>query len=128
LAGGWYAALYALLRDKAYQTMFARRVVLAVSVLLNLILVYNLIWGQRGAIAYKELRVRCDSLEERIARIGEANLQLGKEIRLLQSDDKYIEKMIRNRLNFVRENEILYIFPGETKGEASGAPPYETKN
>jgi cell division protein FtsB len=108
--------------------MFGRHIILAVSLLLNLVLVYNLIWGQRGAIAYKELRIRCDTLEERIRRIGDANLDLSKEIRLLQSDEKYIEKMIRNRLNFVRENEILYIFPGEKKGEASEVPPYETKD
>jgi len=108
--------------------MFARRVVFAVSVVLNLVLVYNLIWGDSGAIAYKELRSRCGTLEERIRRIADSNLALSKEIRLLQSDEKYIEKMIRNRLNFVRNNEILYIFPGETKVDSAGALPNETKD
>lgn len=108
--------------------MFARRAVLAVSIALNLVLIYNLIWGNSGAIAYKELRQRCDALEDRIALIGEESLALSKEIRLLQSDEKYIEKMIRNRLNFVRNNEILYIFPAETKREPSGALPHETKD
>ena len=108
--------------------MFARRIVLAVSLFLNMILVYNLIWGERGVIAYKELRQRCDFLEERIRQIGEDNLELSKEIRLLQSDEKYIEKVIRNRLNFVRSNEILYIFPGETNGDPAGAMPNEAKN
>jgi cell division protein FtsB len=108
--------------------MFARRLVLAVSLLLSMILVYNLIWGERGIIAYKELRLRCDSLEERIRQAGESNLELSKEIRLLQSDEKYIEKTIRNRLNFVRNNEILYIFPGETNGDSAGALPNEAKN
>lgn len=108
--------------------MIARRFVLAVSLALNLVLVYNLIWGQRGTIAYKELKLQCDKLEERIRRIGEDNLALSKEIHLLQTDEKYIEKMIRNRLNFVRSNEILYIFPGETKGEPAGAPPHEAEN
>ena len=108
--------------------MFARRLVFAVSLLLNLVLLYNLIWGERGAIAYKELRQRCDLLEERIRLAGEDNLELSKEIRLLQSDEKYIEKTIRNRLNFVRNNEILYIFPGETDGDPPGGLPNETKN
>jgi len=108
--------------------MFARRLVLAVSLLLNMVLVYNLIWGERGIIAYKELRLRCDALEERIRQAGESNLELSKEIRLLQSDEKYIEKTIRNRLNFVRNNEILYIFPGETNGDSAGALPNEAKN
>lgn len=108
--------------------MVVRRTVLALSLALTLVLVYNLIWGNSGAIAYKELRARCDALEERIRRIADSNLALSKEIRLLQSDEKYIEKMIRNRLNFVRNNEILYIFPGQEAGEASGAVPHETEN
>lgn len=108
--------------------MVARRVVFAISVLLNLVLVYNLIWGNSGAIAYEELRTRCEDLEERIQRIADSNLALSKEIRLLQSDEKYIEKMIRNRLNFVRNNEILYIFPGESQKEPSGALPDEAEN
>ena len=97
--------------------MFARRLVFVVSLLLNVVLAYNLIWGERGVIAYKELRLRCDFLEERIRQAGESNLELSREIRLLQSDEKYIEQIIRNRLNFVRGNEILYIFPGETNGD-----------
>lgn len=108
--------------------MAVRRIVLALSLVLNLVLVYNLIWGNSGAIAYKELRSRCDALDERITRIASSNLALSKEIRLLQSDEKYIEKMIRNRLNFVRNNEILYIFPGQNAGEAAGALPDEAED
>jgi len=108
--------------------MFARRLVLAVSLFLNMVLAYNLIWGERGVIAYKELRQRCDALEERIRQAGESNLELSKEIRLLQSDEKYIEQIIRNRLNFVRGNEILYVFPTEAQGDSAGALPNEAKN
>lgn len=108
--------------------MLTRRIILALVLLLNLALVYNLIWGQRGIIAYKELRARCESLETRIRSMEESNLNLSKEIRLLQSDEKYLEKTIRNRLNFVRENEILYMFPGENRGEPAGAQSYDKKN
>jgi cell division protein FtsB len=108
--------------------MFARRTILAFSLLLNFVLAYNLVWGKSGAIAYMGLRERCEVLESRIAAAGEQNLTLSREIRLLQSDAKYIEKTIRNRLNFVRGNEILYIFPAEGTGEASGAPLNEAKN
>lgn len=108
--------------------MFVRRIILIFSLFLNMVLLYTLIWGERGVIAYKELRIRCDALEERIRQAGDNNLELSKEIRLLQSDEKYIEKIIRNRLNFVRSNEILYIFPGETNGDSSGVLPNEAKN
>ncbi len=108
--------------------MVVHRIVLTVSLLLNIVLVYNLIWGERGVIAYKDLRERCSLFEADIRRLGEDNLQLSKEIRLLQSDEKYLEKVIRNRLNFVRENEILYIFPEDAQTESPGAPSHERKN
>jgi cell division protein FtsB len=108
--------------------VFVHRTVLAASLLLNLVLAYNLVWGKSGAIAYMDLRERRDVLENRIAAAGEENLALSREIRLLQSDAKYIEKTIRNRLNFVRGNEILYIFPPEESGERLGVPADEAKN
>jgi cell division protein FtsB len=102
--------------------MIARRIVLTLSIVLSVVLIYNLIWGKSGAIAYTELKERSKVLEERITRIGEQNVELSREIRLLQSDAKYIEKMIRNRLNFVRNDEVLYVFPGEAAGDTSGDP------
>lgn len=108
--------------------MLARRIVLIVSLVLNCVLLYNLVWGERGAIAYKKLKTQCDALEEKIQQVGADNLELSKEIRLLQSDEKYIEKTIRNRLNFVKNNEILYIFPDEVKGAPSGDQPHEAEN
>lgn len=109
--------------------MLIRKIILTASLLLNLVLVYALIWGQRGIIAYKELREHCAALSARIQVLGEEELALNQEISLLQAnDDKYLENLIRNRLNFVRENEILYIFPLETAGSSSGAPFHETKD
>ena len=88
---------------------------------------YNLRWCELVIISYKELRELCALLEATSLEIEDDNLSRGKEIRLLQSDDKYLEKVIRNRLNFVRENEILYIFPGGTQEEPSGGQPDERK-
>lgn len=108
--------------------MLWRRILLAVSIGLNAILLYSLIWGDKGAFAYKQLKEHCVTLQKKIHEYDAANLALSKEIRLLQADEKYQEKMIRNRLNFVRDNEILYIFPEETTAESSGAQSNETKN
>lgn len=107
--------------------MFWRRVILSVSVGLNAILLYSLIWGQDGAFAYKELKSECVNLEKKIQGLDETNLALSKEIKLLRTDDKYLEKMIRTKLNFVRDNEILYTFPDD-EADTAGAPSYEAKN
>lgn len=109
--------------------MFARRIVFAVSIVLNVVLIYNLIWGDRGIIAYKDLRSRCATLQADLDKTHKSNQDLSQEIRLLQSDDKYLEKVIRNRMNFVRENEILYIFPsGQQQVDQPGAPSDERKD
>ena len=64
-------------------------------------------------------------LKERDA-FDAVNAGLSREIRLLQSDEKYVEKMIRQRLNFVRSNEILYLFTEDAN--ARGALPHDGKN
>jgi cell division protein FtsB len=104
------------------------RFILAVSLALNAALLFGLIWGQQGIIEYKRLYEQCRLLEERIAGLETDNILLSKEIRLLQSDDKYVEKVIRNRLHFIRDNEIRYIFPDGSGLEWSGALPNEPKN
>jgi cell division protein FtsB len=104
------------------------RFILVVSIAVNAALLFDLIWGQQGIIEYKKLYEQCRMLEERIAGLETDNIHLSKEIRLLQSDDKYVEKVIRNRLHFIRDNEIRYIFPDESGTEAPGALPNEPKN
>ena len=107
--------------------MIWRRLILAFSIALNLVLLYSLIWGARGAVSYRELKNEHTMLASRMNALDKINVELGKEIALLKSDTKYQEKMIRSRLNFVKPNEILYIFPGD-KPESSGASQDEPKN
>ena len=37
---------------------------------------------------------------------------------MLKADPAYVEKVIRNRLNYVKKNEILYIFDKSSKNPA----------
>ena len=100
---------------------------MTVSLGLNAILLYSLIWGQDGAFAYKELKNECVSLEKKIQEMDELNHSLSKEIKLLRTDGKYLEKMIRTKLNLVRDNEILYTFPDD-EADTAGALSHESKN
>ena len=43
---------------------------------------------------------------------------LSREIRLLKTDPAYVEKVIRQRLNYVRKNEILYLFDKSRENSA----------
>jgi cell division protein FtsB len=90
-----------------------RYVLLALSFIVNLLLVWALVWGNNGLVAYENLANDYKVLNEHIEEIYAENLALSREIRLLQTDSKYIEQVIRKRLNFVKDNEILYVFPSD---------------
>ncbi len=88
--------------------------ILVICIVLNTVLFYSLIWGDRGTLAYTTLKQQCFELEEEINSLDKNNAQLQKEITLLKTDTQYMEKMIRKKLNFVKNDEILYIFPHQS--------------
>ena len=109
--------------------MIWRRLLFAFFLVINAVLVYRLIWSDtQGILAYKTMKEHRASLETRVRELDEKNVALSREIRLLQSDAKYLEKIIRKRLNFVRDNEILYIFSDTEDTARTGARADEAKN
>ena len=100
--------------------------ILALAVTVNVILVSRLLWGPQSLVSYRELASQHAELLKERDSFDAANAGLSREIRLLQSDEKYVEKMIRQRLNFVRGNEILYLFTEDAN--ARGALPHDGKN
>ena len=90
--------------------MFWRTFILVVLGLVNVVLFARMVWGPTGLIEYRELKHQYAELEKQIANLDAENLSLSREIRLLQSDSQYMEKVIRQRLHYVRDNEVLYLF------------------
>jgi cell division protein FtsB len=60
---------------------------------------------------YQTLKADTYAFTQRQDMLDEKAYLLSHEIRLLQNDSEYVEKIIRARLGFVKSNEILYIFP-----------------
>lgn len=103
-----------------------KTILLVLAFIVNATLAWRLAWGPQSVVSFRELKAQHASLLDDIARYDTINAALTSEIRLLQSDDRYVEKIIRQRLNFVRENEILYLFEdGQT---SSGAAANDGKN
>ncbi|GAB7080711.1 FtsB family cell division protein [Megalodesulfovibrio paquesii] len=96
-------------------------------VAVNLVLGYSLFAGEHGLFSYLELRGRQAELAQRKAAIDEKSLALSNEIRLLKEDRVYIEKIIRQQLNYIRPNEVLYLFPGPEETDA-GAVRHASQN
>ena len=90
--------------------MFFRVILFAVLGIFNCMLAYVMIWGQSGLVSYRDLkRQHAEILAEKAA-YEEKIVRLSHEIRLLKTDKSYQEKMIRQKLRYVRNNELVYIF------------------
>ncbi len=102
--------------------MFWRRLVMLLLVFLNALLLFRLVWSEQGLFAYMTLKNRHDQLKAQIAEVDRTGLDLSQEIRRLKSDRAYQEQVIRERLKYVKDNEILYLFSvdaDKTPGEGA---------
>ncbi len=100
--------------------MFWRTFIIIFLGVLNLALFSRMIWGPTGIVEYRNLKTRLSDLREKIVTLDAENRSLSREIRLLQSDGKYMEKMVRQKLHYLRDNEIVYIFDQIPAGNAGG--------
>lgn len=98
--------------------MRGRVLLVALLLCINLFLLLRLVWSDQGVFAYLEMRNRYAALQEKIDAVDAKSLDLSQEIRRLKSDRAYQEKVVRERMNFVKKDEILYIFPDENAKSA----------
>ncbi len=117
---------YSRSRTSSNRPLVLKALVLAVAILVNLVLAARLAWGPQSVLAYRELKNQHTELLEKLSYLNTSNATLSAQIRLLQEDDNYVEKVIRQQLNFVRDNEILYLF--DDGQSSSGAATDDGKN
>ncbi len=108
--------------------MFWRTTILLLIAVVNGILFYRMIWSNNGLLSFSQLQMQHTILVQELAQFDEENMRLSKKIRLLQSNDAYVEKMIRQRLHYVRDNEILYLFTKTSQNQHNGDTSHEGKN
>lgn len=109
-------------------TMFWRTFILLTLGIANVLLFYRMVWSPNGLVPFRDLKQQHAALEARVAELDRHNLQLSREIRLLQSDNPYVEKMIRQRLHYMRDNEVLYLYTDTQAPQRPGATAHEGKN
>ena len=104
------------------------KILLVIAIAVNVLLLGRLFLGQQGIEGYTALRADSNELMQQLQTVEQKNIALSREIELLNSDDKYIEKVIRNKLNFVKNNEILYLFQEAQPPSSRGATSDDGKN
>jgi cell division protein DivIC len=92
--------------------MLLRRLLLTLVLACNAVLLYNLVWSDKGFFAYLDLKSHQKQLRDRLDNSSAKSLDLSQEIRWLKSDRGFAEKMTRSHMNYLKDNEIIYIFPG----------------
>ncbi|WP_419787726.1 FtsB family cell division protein [Pseudodesulfovibrio sp.] len=98
--------------------MHGRILLVALLLFINLFLLFRVVWSDQGVFAYLELKNRYAVLQSKIDAVDAKSLDLSQEIRRLKSDKAYQEKVVRERMNFVKKDEILYIFPDDNAKSA----------
>lgn len=74
------------------------------------VMMFLIVFGDRGFIDYYSLQGKLTSLREENDRIVRGNSVLKREIVMLNNDMRYIEKVAREELGMVKEGEFVYRF------------------
>jgi len=86
-----------------------KKIFLFVLCIVNIFLVFKIFDDQSGLPVYTDLKVKIESVQEKIDDIDLRNRQISSEIRILKKDDKYVERLIKRELFYVADNELMYI-------------------
>lgn len=76
--------------------------------LIILMMIYYTVFGERGLLHLKKMRHDLGKIKAMSEEVKKENDKLKKEAYLLQSDKRYIEKIAREDLGLVQEDEIIY--------------------
>jgi len=97
---------------------FWKSTILTFAILMNITFGYSLFVGKQNIFVWRGLHDRHLLIMAELEEVDADKENISKQIRLLQSDSSYIEKLIRQRLNYVREDEVLYIFDKEREEDS----------
>jgi len=88
-------------------------------------MVLVILFSHRGLYQIYRFRHERVRLEQENARLAVENARLARTIDRLQHDPVLIQDLIRQELNFVKKNEIIFQFPPEKPANAPDLPASE---
>ena len=84
---------------------------LATAVIVSAGLVAAILFGSRGLLHLWALTAEQLTVNKRIATRLRENQLLRERLHRLRTDNRYLERLARKQLGFVRPGEIIYRFP-----------------
>lgn len=73
------------------------------------VVIYGIL-GDQGFFHLHRLKLELSDLQQKIAVVETENVRLRQEIQHLKTDPAYIERLARQDLGMLRENEVLFLF------------------
>jgi cell division protein FtsB len=73
------------------------------------VVIYGIL-GDQGFFHLHRLKLELSDLQQKIATIETDNVRLRQEIGQLKTDPAYIERLARQDLGMLKENEVLFLF------------------
>jgi cell division protein FtsB len=94
------------------------KLLVGITLIMGVSMLLVILFSHRGF--YNVLRFRHEGLrlEQENIRLAAENDRLARTIDRLQHDPEYIQDRIRQELNFVKPNELIFQFPPEKPGTA----------
>lgn len=83
---------------------------------LNLLLIYSILFSANGLPGYSKQNDQVRELEEKILKLKQENQKLFEMIQAFKKDPKLQEKLVRQELGWVKENEVVLEFPEKDPG------------
>ncbi len=100
------------------------RLLVGLLLVLNFFLIYAIVFSSNGLIGYRKQNEQVREIEEKLLKLKAENQKLYEMIQALKSSPKAQEKLVRQELGWVREDEIILESAGKESeaGEKAAGP------
>ena len=95
---------------KPLDGMLVLRLLTVFFLLLNLLLLYGLFFSSQGILGYRQQSRQVDELEQKIVDLKKKNRRFYSKIQSLKKDVHAQERLVRQQLGWVKENELVLEF------------------
>ena len=99
------------------------KILVGIALVMAVAMALVILFSQRGLYQIYRFRSEGVHLEQENARLVAENERLARTIDRLHHDPEFIQDRIRQELNFVKRNEIIFQFPPEKPVVASAPAP-----
>jgi cell division protein FtsB len=89
-----------------------------IALIVGVAMILVITFSHRGFYNVLRFRQEWQRLEQDNVRLAAENDRLARSIDRLQHDPEYIQDQIRQELNFVKKNELIFQFPPDKPGTA----------